>query len=138
MSGKKIMIYLIVGVLLSTLFFGSIIYFMFLRNTETDSKPVKTYEYVVGDFTSNLGTVRNFFKGKIVVELSDKKLIEEFPENDARIRDGVIKTLIDKKPEDIMDPKGQQNLRNELIKEISAVMETDKITNLYFTDYIIQ
>ena len=138
MNTKKIILYLSVGVLISAVFFGSIFYFLFMRNSETVVKPVKTYEYSIGDFTTNLGNARSYFKGKIVVEVTDKKLVEKFPENDARIRDRVIKTLIDKKPEDIMNPTGQQNLRKELINEISILMETDKISNLFFTDYIVQ
>lgn len=138
MKIKKIILYAVVGILLSAIFFGSIIYFVFFRNADDTSKPLKTYEYTIGDFTTNLGNVRSFFKGKLVVEVTDKKLLDKFPENNARIRDRVIEILISKKPEQIMDPTGQQNLRIELIGEISKLMETDQISNLYFIDYIIQ
>lgn len=138
MNLKKTIIYLITGLLLSTIFFGSIIYFVFLRDTNTESRPLKTYEYTVGDFTTNLGNPRSFFKGKIVVEVTDKKLLDKFPENEARVRDRVIKTLLDKRPEDILSSEGQQNLRKLLINEISKLMDTDQITNLFFVDYIVQ
>lgn len=138
MNIKKLILYLTIGVISSAIFFGSIIYFVFIRNADADSRPVKTYEYNIGDFTTNLGTVRNFFKGNIVVEVTDRSLIDEFEENDAKIRDKVIKTLIDKRPEDIIESEGKQQLREELITEISKVLQTEEITNLYFIDYIIQ
>ncbi|MBM7613667.1 flagellar basal body-associated FliL family protein [Alkaliphilus hydrothermalis] len=138
METKKIIVYALIGCILSGLVFGTILYFAVFRNPQEAAKEVKTYEYTMGDFTTNLSGTRVYFKGTIVIETSDKKLPEKFLEKNSELRDGIIQTLISKKPEDILDLKGQQKLRNEIKAIVSRVVNSDEITNVYFIDYIIQ
>ncbi|WP_280140732.1 flagellar basal body-associated FliL family protein [Natronincola peptidivorans] len=74
----------------------------------------------------------------MVAETNDRRLIKKFEEKNAELRDQIIKTILSKEPEDILSPEGQQQLRQEILQTISQVMASDRITNVYFTDYIVQ
>lgn len=136
MNIKKILVFSIIGLILSGVFFGTILYFTFFRTPREASMEV--YEFEAGSFSTNLNSTKNFFKCEIVIETSDQKLLKRFEEKNAELRDQIIETIIGKKPDDILSPKGQQMLRQELIQTVSQVMTTDKIMNIYFVDYIIQ
>lgn len=138
MNTKKIIGFSLIGVILAGIVFGGIFFFLVYSPSNNGNKTMVTYEYTLQDFTTNLGTVRNYFRGSIVIETTNKKMIDKFSLKNAEIRDGIIQILIAKKPEDILDTTGQQALRNEIKDAISKVMETDEITNVYFIDYIIQ
>ncbi|AOY77310.1 flagellar basal body-associated FliL family protein [Clostridium formicaceticum] len=138
MNVKKIVLYSLIGFILSGVVFGTIAYFAFFRGAHEANRDIKTYEFHIGSFSTNLSHQRNFFKGEIVIETADKKLLSKFDEKNAELRDSIIEVIIAKKPEEILSPEGQQQLREELIQVIGQVMASDKITNVYFTDYIIQ
>ncbi len=138
MGTKKVVLYSLIGFILSGVFFGTILYFTFFRSSEIVVKNVKVYEYTLADFTTNMNSVKSYFRGTIVIETSNKKLLDKFEEKNAEIRDGVIQILISKKPEDILDVGGQQKLRDEIKSVVSRIVNSDEITNVYFIDYIIQ
>ncbi len=138
MNVRKVLTYSIIGFILSGVFFGTILYFSVFRTTRDASNSVSYYEYELGSVSTNIGTQRNYFKADIVIETTDRKILEGLELKNAEIRDQTIKTIIGKTAEDILNPEGQQELRGELMNVISEVMTTDKITNIYFVDYIIQ
>ncbi|KAB3535874.1 flagellar basal body-associated FliL family protein [Alkaliphilus pronyensis] len=137
METKKIIIFGIIGFILSAIFFGSIFYFTVLRNNDNEEN-IKSYEFSLGEFTANLSNVRTFFKSTIVVETTNEKLLETFEEKNAEIRDQIIKTLITKTPDILLTEDGQENLRKEIKSIVARIVEADEITNIYFVDYIIQ
>ncbi|ABR46837.1 flagellar basal body-associated protein FliL [Alkaliphilus metalliredigens QYMF] len=138
METKKVIIYALIALVLSTVVFGGILYFTIFRTPDEMPAEVKVYEYNLGGFSTNLSTVRSYFKGEMVIETTEKALLSVFVEKNAELRDQIIKVFIGKESVDILDPDGQQQLREELIRVISNVTKSDKITNLYFVDYIIQ
>jgi len=98
----------------------------------------KTYEYDMGEFSTNLGSTRSYFKGSIIIETTDQNLSTKLKEKNSELRDSIISTLIGKKADEILDPNGQLVLKNEIIQTVSDIANSDKITNIYFIDYIIQ
>lgn len=138
MDFKKMILFALIGFLISGAFFGTILYFTVFNSPRQVTKPLQTYEYNIGNFSTNLGHQRNFFKGEIVIETINKNVFENFIEKDTELKDQIIKVLISKEPDDILNPEGQQNLKQELIEKISEIMASDEITNLYFIDYIVQ
>ncbi|NLM03877.1 MAG: flagellar basal body protein FliL [Clostridiales bacterium] len=138
MDFKKMILFALIGFLISGAFFGTILYFTVFKTPRQVTKPLPTYEYNIGSFSTNLGHQRNFFKGEIVIETINKNVYEEFAKKDTELKDQIIEVLIAKEPEDILNPEGQQKLKQELIERISEIMASDEITNLYFIDYIVQ
>lgn len=136
MGMKKIILFALIGVILAGGAFAGVLYFTVFRNTA--ERPIKTYEHDLGDFTANLSTTKNFFRSTIVVETTDKKMIEDMKLKNAVIRDQIIKIMIGKKTDDLLSPDGQAKLQNEIKSSLSSLLNTDSITNIFFIDYIIQ
>ncbi len=138
MNLKKIVLYVSLGFIVSAIVFGTIWYF---NGNKTPTETVinyKTYEYNLGEFSTNLGSTRNYFKGTIILETIDKDIILKLEEKNAEIRDSIITTLIGKKADEILNTDGQLELKNEISKVVADIVNSDKITNIYFVDYIIQ
>lgn len=136
---KNNIVYLIIGVLLAAVVMGGIFFFTVNRNADNQAvKAVPTYKHSLDEFTTNLGSVRNYFKGTVVLETTNKDMLSEFQAKNAEIRDAIIQILISKKPEDILDTTGQQELRNEIKDALAELLKTDEIKGIYFIDYMIQ
>lgn len=138
MDMKKILIISLVAFLVTAILVGALLYIFVFRTPSEKVVVLPTFEYQLGEFSTNLGSQRSFFKGSIVVETTDKKLLDTLEKNHIVLRDSVIKTLIGKRAEDVLDPEGQQMLRQELIQVISEVAQSDQISNVYFVEYIVQ
>lgn len=138
MDMKKIILYVLIGFIISGVIFGAVFYFYTNRQPKEVTVSYKTYEYNAGEFSTNLGSTRNYFKGAIVIQTTDKDLLIKFEEKNVQLRDQIITTLLGKKADEILDPNGQLELKKELIEVASEIVNSDKITNVYFIDYIIQ
>lgn len=137
MNMKKIIILVTTGILLSALFFGGIIYFTFLRSNDQEAE-IQTYQHTLGEFTANLGDTRNYFQGNIIVEVQEEDLIEALEDKEIIIRDEILGILIGKRPEELLEPEGQKELKGEIVEAISSVLDTEAVSDLYFSSYIIQ
>ncbi|HZK57076.1 MAG TPA: flagellar basal body-associated FliL family protein [Clostridia bacterium] len=138
MNLGKIILYMLIGFIISAAIFGTLFYFFNSKQKGEIAVSYKTYQYDVGEFSTNLGSTRNYFKGTIKLETLDKKLFRKLGEKDTEIRDCIITTLIGKKAEEILEPEGQLKLKNEILKVITDAVGSDRITSIYFTDYIVQ
>jgi len=137
MNKKKLIILVTTGVLLSAVFFGGIIYFTFLRTSDEEAE-IQTYQHTLGEFTANLGDTRNYFQGDIIVEVEEEDLIEAMVEHEIIIRDQILGILIGKSPDELLQPEGQRELKDEIVQAISSILETEAVSDLYFSSYIIQ
>ncbi|MGV8146355.1 MAG: flagellar basal body-associated protein FliL [Alkaliphilus sp.] len=139
MGMKKIILFAVIGLVVIGIIVGAILFFTVFRDTDEEkAEEIETFEFQLGRFTTNLSDSRDFFRGDIVIETTNRDLLKEFETKNAELRDRIIKILITKEPNDILSAEGLQKLREEIIEAIADVMNTDEITNLFFTDYIIQ
>ncbi len=96
----------------------------------------------VGEFTVNLmvpqGFSPRFVRTGLVVEVGDKKYISELARRDPQVRDAVISILRTKTQEDISGAAGMERLRQELGRAISGLLPEGSITNVYFTELVVQ
>ena len=138
MNLRKTALYIFIGFIVSGIIFGALFFFLSNRSKSEIAVSYKTYEYDLGEFSTNLGNTRNYFKGTIILETLDRELLKKLDKKDAEIRDNIIATLIGKKADEILQPDGQSELKNEILKVVADIVNSDKITNIYFIDYIIQ
>ncbi len=141
MNNKKLAIISISFFLVSVIVFGMTIYFVFLKapsNAESKPKQVDTFKYDLGDFSTNIGSSGRYFKGKIVIETTDKKTPEVIEKNIEPIRDYILKLIISQDIKSMISEKGIENIKTNIKKQISQITGKDDISNVYFTDYIIQ
>ena len=114
---------------------------MFFRapaSADNTPKKIDTYKYDLGDFSTNIGSSGRYFKGKIVIETTSKKTPALIEENVEPIRDHILKVLISQDVKNMMSDTGIENIKKDIKKHIGEIIGTDDISNVYFTDYIIQ
>ncbi len=138
MSTKKIMIFSIIGFIISLLIFGATLYFVYFKDSDKSQKNLETFNYDAGEFSTNMGDSNNYFKGKIVIESTDKDDIETMTQKNVIIRDTILKVIIAQDPQKMTSNEGLDKLERELISNLSINLNLKSIKNVYFTDYIVQ
>ncbi len=141
MDNKKLAIFSIVVFVVSILVFATTLYLVFFRapaSADNTPKKIDTYKYDLGDFSTNIGSSGRYFKGKIVIETTSKKTPALIEENVEPIRDHILKVLISQDVKNMMSDTGIENIKKDIKKHIGEIIGTDDISNVYFTDYIIQ
>ncbi|WP_051623640.1 flagellar basal body-associated FliL family protein [Clostridium hydrogeniformans] len=68
---------------------------------------------------------------------SNKELEGEFATKDHVLRDITIAILRGKTSKDL-NPKGEEELKKEMLQKLNPVLDKGKLTNVYFTDFLIQ
>ena len=81
---------------------------------------------------------KRYLKTKIELEFIHEGFEEELSSRLPQIRDVTLLLLSNKSIDQVRGIDGKIALRNELIKKINQIMETGKIRNLYFTEFVIQ
>ncbi|CBH21848.1 putative Flagellar basal body-associated protein FliL precursor [Acetoanaerobium sticklandii] len=141
MDNKKLATFSIAVFVVSVLVFATTLYLVFFRApAPSDSSPKKidTYKYDLGDFSTNIGSSGRYFKGKIVIETTNKKTPKLIEQNVEPIRDYILSVLISQDVKTMMSESGIENIKKDITKKVSEIIGTNDISNVYFTDYIIQ
>ena len=99
---------------------------------------IDTYKYDLGDFSTNIGSSGRYFKGKIVIETTNKKTPKLIEQNVEPIRDHILSVLISQDIKTMMSENGIENIKKDISKKVAEIIGSDDISNVYFTDYIIQ
>jgi flagellar FliL protein len=96
--------------------------------------------YSMDTFIVNLigGQGKNYLKTKIDLELDNVRLTEEINKRLPQFRDAILTMLSSKTQEDIKTLEGKYQLRAEIITMLNQYLNTGKIRNVFFTDFIIQ
>ncbi len=95
--------------------------------------------YSLGDFVVNLSGSGGYqyIKANIVVEVSKNNLVEELEKRSPQIRDRIISILRGQKLEDIQKP-GTEVLKNNIKVSLNQILAGGKITNVWFTQLVVQ
>ena len=96
--------------------------------------------FKLGLFVVNIAhtEAQRFLKTVIALELSDKRVAKELTNKSTIMRDTVISVLSSKDFPEIDDMAGKENLRRELINALNVKLESGKVINLYFEEFIAQ
>jgi len=104
---------------------------------EEDEEQVGPY-HSLGDFVVNLSTGnRQFLRVSIVVELDTEEVTIEIEEKTPRIQDTINSTLRAQELEHIEEP-GTPVLKNELKGELNQILNKGQITEIWFTEILVQ
>lgn len=79
-----------------------------------------------------------YLRTTMKLELTDDRSVHFAQERLPMIRDAVLMTLPTKKYGDINTVEGKKALRDELIAKLNAIMLPGSISNIYFTEFVIQ
>jgi flagellar FliL protein len=131
---KKIII-IVIAVLVVV---GGAVYFFFLKPAP---EPELSYYSPGESFVTNIEDSVRLLKTSIVLEISTtdtEKVTEYLTENNHVIRDIIVFTLREKTEDELRSMGIQDELREELRKNISEKMDIDYLQKVYFNDFVIQ
>lgn len=96
--------------------------------------------FEAGEFITNLNTDSGdrFIKVKIVFAYEDVKVQEEITNKLPQIQHLINSTLRQQSPQSLSEPKAMEKLAELLKKNINSQLIKGNITNLYFTNFVIQ
>jgi flagellar FliL protein len=96
--------------------------------------------YSLGTLIVNLADEggKRYLRVSIDMELSDQALQEQVEKRLPQIRDTILMILPTKTYKDINTTEGKQTLRTQIISELNNFLSNGSITNLYFTEFVVQ
>lgn len=71
-------------------------------------------------------------------ELSGVETIQEIDKRMAQLRDAILMILPTKQYADISSAQGKIDLRDELIARVNSILRQGTVTNIYFTEFVVQ
>lgn len=105
-------------------------------NEKTELGPLVEMEDFVVNITHRDTT--RFLKVGITLEVKDKTGIESVKQRLPQVTDAVLLLLGNKKYDEIKDLQGKIQLKSDLLAKIRSLAGQGEITNLYFTDFVVQ
>ncbi len=92
----------------------------------------------LGDFTTNLSDASElkYIKTGVTLELSNKSLEKEVTVNEPLLDDCIIGLLNSETSDDIM--ANRTSFKNAVMSQLNKHLNTGEITNVYFSDLIMQ
>jgi flagellar FliL protein len=95
--------------------------------------------YQVGDFTVNISNNNqiSFVRASLVFELENAELAEELDKRSSQIRDRIISTLRAQN-EEILEEPGADTIKEIVQEQINQLLISGEVTNVWFTDLVVQ
>lgn len=96
--------------------------------------------YALDPFIVNLNEPlgKRYLKVKVEFELDKEELQPEMDQRLAQLRDGILTLLSSKSYKDISDLSGKYQLRAEILGMVNGYLQSGKVKNVYFTEFIVQ
>lgn len=138
MTIKKVFLFSIIGFIIIALIAGGIFYFTVYRKSEPVAEEVITFTYSLGELYSNLKGSNRILKINIVLEITDEKFIENLDSEKSKITNHILELLRSKNESQLSGDSGQQSLRNEILKLMNSLLPSEKISDVFFVEFIIQ
>jgi flagellar basal body-associated protein FliL len=94
--------------------------------------------YRLGELTTNLSNSSNlkYIQANVVLELNDQTLAKEVKDKEPILQDALIGLFNSKTNVDINTNRG--NLKQEALLQLNQHLKTGHITNIYFSELIMQ
>jgi flagellar FliL protein len=94
-------------------------------------------------FVVNLADLESarYLRIKVSLMVDDKSKVKEVIENQAltmKVRDVILQTLTRKTSQDLINEEGKNKLRSEIQEEIGHYFKEPKLTDVMFTEFVIQ
>ncbi|QGT99174.1 hypothetical protein SYNTR_0581 [Candidatus Syntrophocurvum alkaliphilum] len=111
-----------------------------LPDEDTEQEKLATGDLVLIDqFTTNINDIAGsrYLKIEIYVEITDEKAKESIEERMPIIKDGILTILSSKNVADF-DASNWGSLRQEIKEVVNSKVGINAVSNVYFTDFIMQ
>ena len=151
---KKLVLILVIILLLLGAGGGAAYKFLVLDKKKEEQKEKKAQKIVenikniedlgvqfdVGTFIVNLQDkdADRYLKVTIVLDAQDEKVKAELEKRLPQIKDAITTLLFTKSSQDLRTPEGIEELKEEILKRVNAILPIGGVKNVYFTDFVIQ
>jgi flagellar protein FliL len=107
-----------------------------IKLPEKEDRPTVPLE----EFVVNLADAEQarYLKAKVELEVANEEVKVSCEGNLPAIRNSLVELLSSKTFSQIRDIRGKTRLRQEIIVRLNEILGTNGITQVYFTDFIIQ
>jgi flagellar FliL protein len=79
-----------------------------------------------------------YLRVTMTLEVKDPSVIDSIQKGLPQIRNAVLMILPSKKYDDIYTLEGKDALRSELIAHFNSLLPPESITNIFFTEFVVQ
>lgn len=138
MSLKKVLILSLIGLVVLALIFSVVFFLVLNKKDDAKNKKVEYFEFKLDEMYTNIRESKNILKINITIEYTDEKMVETLNKSKSRISNDVLEILRNKTLEELSGKDGQQKARKDIQSKIVEIVETNAISNVYFTEFIIQ
>ncbi|MCL6558644.1 MAG: flagellar basal body-associated FliL family protein [Firmicutes bacterium] len=145
---KRLLLVLVLCVVLGGgLGYGALRFFHVLPSGGAGEKAARearhehTEKLDLGDKVVNLanGESGRYLRVRVVLEYpAQKKLSEEVKDRQPMITEKVLNIFRSKRAEEILPVKNQEKVKEDILKAINADLQQGKISQVYFTDFLVQ
>jgi flagellar FliL protein len=96
--------------------------------------------YPLDTFIVNLADEggKRYLRITMNLELTHDKFESEMKHRLPQVRDSILMILPTKRFDDIQTAEGKTFLRNEIIAKLNTLFGSESVTNIYFTEFVIQ
>ncbi|SPD74017.1 Flagellar protein FliL [uncultured Desulfobacterium sp.] len=107
-----------------------------VKEEKDEVKPM----YALTPFIVNLADqdVTRYMRITMELELAGEETTAEVEKRLPQIRDAILTIIPSKTAKDISSVEGKTALRDEIIQRLNSFIKKGKITNIYFTEFVIQ
>jgi flagellar FliL protein len=81
---------------------------------------------------------RRYLKVTAALEVHGAKAAKELELRKAQVRDLFLRDLSARTLEELTDPVAKEEMRTTILSELNEIMTSGEVSNLYFTDYVVQ
>lgn len=107
------------------------------EDSETDPpKPIYHLETLIVNLADKGG--RRYLRVTMDTELTDADVTYKIDERLPIVKDAVLKILSTRTFDSINSIEGKNALRDEIIASLNEILKKESITNLYFTEFVVQ
>ncbi len=103
------------------------------KNDKGSSNLLPMDTYVV-----NLSSAKRYLKVDLQLEFDAPNKVDKGVKETPRLRDSIIRVLTSKTADDLLTVEGKDTLRQELVKVVNAALGENIVTDVYFTNFVIQ
>lgn len=106
---------------------------------EVQDEIIKTV-FPLKSFVINLADKngKRYLRTTLELEMSDEILKEEIEQRRAQVKNNILMILSLKTSEEARSPEGKTAYVNEIIEKLNSFLTKGTITNVYFTEFVIQ
>ena len=97
-------------------------------------------QFDVGTFIVNLQDkdADRYLKISIVLDVQDDKIKAELEKRLPQVKDAITTLLFTKSSSQLRTAEGIEELKEEILKRVNAILPIGGVKNVYFTDFVIQ